>query len=54
MKDTKQKLSWIPNYEAAFQNFQSLQRKKMSPPFWMTFAESNNFLQKLMIIAKKN
>ena len=52
MKDTKQKLSWIANYEAAFWNLPSTNwkascEKKDYPPFWMTFAESNNFLGSL-------
>ena len=50
MKDTKQKFSWIANYEAAFQNLSSTKKykifrwKKISLPFWVTFAESKSFL----------
>ena len=50
MKDTKQKFSWIANYEAAFQNLSSTKKdkifrwKKLSLPFSVTFAESKNFL----------
>ena len=51
MKDTKQKLSWIANYEAAFWNLPSTNwkascEKKDYPPFWMTFASIKNFHKK--------